>query len=96
MTNKQKEIKNKINGFISKIGRDAYVPVTDSFLLEMCDGGELTIKGCHELLTCCEDNITLMTDGFMLIIKGEKMFLSTFSPGVTSVSGTVLSIEFVR
>lgn len=96
MTNRQKEMKNKMSRFVSRLGRDASVPVTDTFLLEMCDGGALTIKGCHELLTCCEDNITLMTDEFMIIIKGEKMYLSTFGTGITSVSGTVISIEFVR
>lgn len=90
------DIRNNLNLFKSKAGRDVLLPVADSFLMEMADDGALTVKGCHELLTYSENCVDLLTDRFLLSLRGKDLIIETFSENLTSVKGTIESIIFDR
>ena len=86
----------RLRRLASLSGRDADLPVTDSFLLEMADDGALRLKGCRGLLTCTPALIALRTDRFLLTVKGEGLYFLHFSDTDASVGGRIDAVEFGR
>ncbi len=96
MRGKTDAVKNSIRRFVSMAGRDAELPVTDSFLLEMADDGALHLKGCRGITVCTPEVIAVTADRFLLKIRGEGLYLSHYSQTAASVDGRIDAIEFGR
>ena len=96
MLNKTEAVKNRVRRWISLTGRDADLPVTDSFLLEMADDGVLRLKGCRELLVSAPETITVRTDRFVLTVRGEGLYFRHYSDTDASVGGRIDGIGFGR
>ena len=96
MGEKTETVKNRVRRWISLTGRDADLPVTDSFLLEMADDGVLRLKGCRGLLVCTEQTGAVRTDRFLLTVRGEGLYFIHYSGTDASVGGRIDGVEFGR
>ena len=96
MGEKSETVKNRVRRWISLTGRDADLPVTDSFLLEMADDGVLRLKGCRGLLVCTEQTVAVRTDRFLLTVRGEGLYFIHYSGTDASVGGRIDGVEFGR
>ena len=96
MQEKTDALKNRIRRLVSLSGRDAELPVTDSFLLEMADDGVLHLKGCRGIAVCSPELIAVSTDRFLLTVRGEQLYLAHYSDTAASVAGRISQVEFGR
>ena len=77
-------------------GRDADLPVTDSFLLEMADDGVLRIRGSRGIERYLPEEIAVSTDRFLLTVRGSGLFLKSYSETDAAVNGRIETLEFGR
>ena len=96
MHKKAAAVGNRIKQIVSRSGRDAELPVTDFFLLEMADDEVLRLKGCRGIITCTPERISVTTDRFLLTVMGEGLYFMNFSDTDASVGGRIESIGFGR
>ena len=94
LRDKKAAVINRIKRFVSASGRDAELPVTDSFLLEMADDGVLRVRGCRGIAAYAPERIVLTTDRFLLTVQGEGLFLSHYSDTDAAVGGAIAGIAF--
>lgn len=96
MNEKAEAAKNRVRKWVSLSGRDAELPVTDFFLLEMADDGVLCIKGCRGILDYTPELIAVATDRFLLRIRGSGLYFSKYSGAEAAVDGIIDAVEFGR
>ena len=96
MQNHTSEVGNRLKRLISIGGREADLPVTDSFLLEMADDGVLRITGCRGIALYTPEEIAVSTDRFLLTVRGENLFLKSYSETDAAVNGKIESLDFGR
>ena len=96
MNNKTEAVKNRVRKWVSMSGRDAELPVTDSFLLEMADDGVLHIRGCRGIVDYTPELIALATDRFLLRVKGGGLYFMQYSGAEAAVGGAIGAVEFGR
>ena len=87
---------DRLRRLISIGGRQADLPVTDSFLLEMADDGVLRITGCRGIELYTPEEITVSTDRFLLTVRGENLFLKSYSETDAAVNGRIETLAFGR
>ena len=92
----QKAAADRLRRFVSETGRDAGLPVTDSFLMEMADDGVLRLSGCRGIGEYTREQISLRTDQFLLTVRGSGLFLRSYSKTEAAVGGVISSIGFGR
>ena len=96
MRNKAFPVLNRLKTLGSRAGRDAQLPVTDSFLLEMADDETLRIKGCRGITGYAPERIALQTDKFLVTVDGTGLYLRCYSDTDAAVGGTIASVSFGR
>ena len=96
-------MRNDVSGMIgrmktlgSRVGRDAQLPVADSFLLEMADDETLLIKGCRGIAGYAPERIALQTDKFLITVTGAGLYLKRYSDADAAVAGAIDSLQFGR
>ena len=93
---KTSAVRNRIREWASMAGRDADLPVTDSFLLEMADDGVLRLKGCRAIVVCAPEAVAVTTDRFLLTVKGEGLYFRHYSDSDAAVGGRIDAVCFGR
>ncbi len=96
LRNKTTAVGNRLRRLISLSGRDAGLPVTDSFLMEMADDGVLFLKGCRGIVTSGPERIAVTADRFVLTVEGEGLYFARFSGSDAAVGGRIDAIAFGR
>lgn len=96
LRNKTAAVRNSVRRLVSRSGRDADLPVTDSFLLEMADDGVLHLKGCRRIAVCTPETIAVAADRFLLTVGGEGLHLTHYSDTDAAVGGKIDRITFGR
>lgn len=96
MNEKAEAAKNRVRKWVSLSGRDAELPVTDFFLLEMADDGVLRIKGCRGIVDYTPELIAVATDSFLLRVRGSGLYFRQYSGAEASVGGVIGAVEFGR
>ena len=96
MGKKTQAVIGRMKTFGSQAGRDAELPVTDSFLLEMADDEALRVKGCRGIALYAPERITLLTDKYPVTVSGSGLFLRHYSDTDAVVGGVIDSIELGR
>ncbi len=87
---------DRLRRLVSETGRDAGLPVTDTFLLEMADDGVLRLSGCRGIGEYTRERISLETDRGPLTVRGEGLFLRSYSETEAAVDGEIACLEFGR
>ncbi len=96
MQNHTSAVGSRLRRLISMGGREADLPVTDSFLLEMADDGVLRITGCRGIRRYTPEEISVSTDRFLLTVRGEGLFLKSYSETDAAVNGKIETLVFGR
>ena len=96
MQRKASAARNRLAAWRSKAGRDASLPVTDTFLLEMADDETLRIKGSRGIADYSQERIAFATDRFVLTVEGAGLFLREYGETEAAVGGVIESVSFGR
>ena len=89
-------VKNRLKRLVSLSGRDAELPVTDSFLLEMADDETLNLRGCRGIADCTAEQIAVRTDRFLLTIRGRGLYFKCYSDTDAMIAGHIDCVVFGR
>lgn len=84
----------KLKKITDKIGVNTNLYAFQSFSFEMNSANDIAINGTKEILDYDERGVVVITDDFMIDIKGEKINVDCFSPQLTYINGNIKSIEF--
>ena len=93
---KKQKAADRLRRLVSETGRDAGLPVTDTFLLEMADDGVLRLSGCRGIGEYTREQISLRTDQYLLTVRGGGLFLRSYSETEAAVAGEIDCVEFGR
>ena len=96
MKRKASAARNRLAAWRSRAGRDASLPVTDTFLLEMADDETLLVKGSRAIADYAPDRIAFQTDRFLLTVEGTGLFLREYGAAEAVVGGVIGSVNFGR
>ena len=96
MQNHAQPLIARIKTLGSMAGRDALLPATDSFLLEMADDETLRVNGCRGIAGYAPERIVLLTDQFRITVNGAGLYLKRCSDTDAAVAGTIESLLFGR
>ncbi len=86
----------RLRRLVSAAGRDAGLPVTDTFLLEMADDGVLRLSGCRGIAEYTQERISLVSARGMLTVRGSGLFLRSYSETETAVGGEIACVACGR
>ena len=89
-------VKHRLAVWRSRAGRDASLPVADTFLLEMADDETLLVKGSRGIADYAPERIAFLTDRFLLTVEGTGLFLREYSGTEAVVGGVIASVTFGR
>lgn len=65
-------------------------------MLELRGKGDLTVRGCRAILLYSEKEISLRLNKYVLTIKGESLYCSSYYECAVRVEGTILSLEILE
>ncbi len=90
-----RKMKNKFRQFADRFGRKVEIDTFESFLMQMNSSGELTFKGCTNVMHCTENKICLNCSYGIVNIIGMQLNVPRYSSDETSVSGTIAELHFI-
>lgn len=65
-------------------------------VLEMRGSSELTVRECGRILSYSESEIKLSLREYILSIRGEELFCSSYLGGIVRVDGEIFSLDIQR
>ena len=87
--------KNKLRRFRDRFGRKVEIDTFESFLMQMNSSGELTFKGCTDIMEFTQSDITLNCSYGIVNIIGLQLMVPKYSSDETTVSGKIAELHFI-
>ncbi len=90
------KMKYSVFRYFRRVMNDAELDADEGFHLEVNSLGEITVKGCKDIMSYSENEIMLTSDSCFVTVKGNALQVKQFMRSLTVISGETDDICFIK